>query len=394
MDRAKRTGSHLLIEATCNQVNQFGGYTGLTPQAFLNYTQDLASQTGFPPDQLILGGDHLGPSVWQGEPPDQAMAKAEDLMRAYVAAGFSKIHLDASMSCQGDPIPLPDTTVAERAARLCRVAEETSGGAGSQVYVIGTEVPVPGGTHETLDELQVTTPDEVAMTISNARSSFEALGLERAWERVIAVVVQPGVEFGTDSVVNYRREAAVDLSRTIEQYPGLVYEAHSTDYQPGSALRELVEDHFCILKVGPWLTFAFREAVFALAMIEDELSKGRSQHTVSSLLNVIESTMLTQPQYWKKYYEGDEAEQRLQRRFSLSDRIRYYWSNPEISHALEAMLKNLTSIDIPLTLVSQYLPQQYEAIRRGEIDCSPQVLIRHRIQEVLNLYGSACGESS
>lgn len=72
-------------------------------------------------------------------------------------------------------------------------------------------------------------------------------------------------------VHEYHREEAQTLSRFIEAQPGLVYEAHSTDYQSREALRALVEDHFAILKVGPALTFAFREAVFALAAIEEVL---------------------------------------------------------------------------------------------------------------------------
>jgi D-tagatose-1,6-bisphosphate aldolase subunit GatZ/KbaZ len=58
------------------------------------------------------------------------------------------------------------------------VAEETCRerfGESDLVYVIGTEVPVPGGAHETLTELQVTTPDaararwkRIAMPLSYA----------------------------------------------------------------------------------------------------------------------------------------------------------------------------------------------------------------------------------
>lgn len=54
------------------------------------------------------------------------MAKAEVLIADYVTAGFSKIHLDASMSCADDPIPLDPHVVAERAARLCQVAERVA----------------------------------------------------------------------------------------------------------------------------------------------------------------------------------------------------------------------------------------------------------------------------
>ena len=115
----------VLIEATSNQVNQFGGYTGMTPAGFRGFVCQLADSLNFPQDALILGGDHLGPNRWQNLPAAQAMANADDLIKSYVAAGFKKIHLDCSMSCQDDPIPLTDGIVAERAARLAKVAEET-----------------------------------------------------------------------------------------------------------------------------------------------------------------------------------------------------------------------------------------------------------------------------
>ncbi|WP_214465085.1 class II D-tagatose-bisphosphate aldolase non-catalytic subunit, partial [Enterobacter hormaechei] len=144
------------IEATSNQVNQFGGYTGMTPADFREFVFAIADKVGFARERIILGGDHLGPNCWQNLPAAQAMANADDLIKSYVAAGFKKIHLDCSMSCQDDPIPLTDGIVAERAARLAKVAEETCRehfGEADLEYVIGTEVPVPGGAHETLSEL-------------------------------------------------------------------------------------------------------------------------------------------------------------------------------------------------------------------------------------------------
>lgn len=98
----------LLIEATSNQVDQFGGYTGMTPADFRHFVCQLANSLDFPEEQLILGGDHLGPNRWQHLPAEQAMANADGLIKSYVASGFKKIHLDCSMSCQGDPVPLTD----------------------------------------------------------------------------------------------------------------------------------------------------------------------------------------------------------------------------------------------------------------------------------------------
>ena len=99
----------VLIEATSNQVNQFGGYTGMTPADFREFVFTIADKVGFARERIILGGDHLGPNCWQQENADAAMEKSVELVKAYVRAGFSKIHLDASMSCAGGGITDPES---------------------------------------------------------------------------------------------------------------------------------------------------------------------------------------------------------------------------------------------------------------------------------------------
>lgn len=75
-------------------------------------------------------------------------------------------------------------------------------------------------------------------------------------------MVQPGVEFDHTNVIDYQPVKATALSQMVENYETLIFEAHSTDYQTPQSLRQLVIDHFAILKVGPALTFALREALF------------------------------------------------------------------------------------------------------------------------------------
>ena len=251
--RAQRDSGYALIEATSNQVNQDGGYTGMRPVEFARYVREIAARVGLPSERVLLGGDHLGPNCWQQLDAGEAMQRSERLVADYVAAGFRKIHLDCSMSCGGDPPSLGDETVAARAARLCRVAEQTwrSAGGDAPVYVVGTEVPVPGGAHESLTELTPTAPAAAAATIEAHRKALTAVGLGEVWPRVIGLVVQPGVEFDHYKVVDYRPELAGSLSALAAAQPHMLYEAHSTDYQTPENLRALVRGHFAILKVGP-----------------------------------------------------------------------------------------------------------------------------------------------
>lgn len=382
----------LLVEATSNQVDQFGGYTGMTPADFRGFICSLADSLGFPQSQLILGGDHLGPNRWQNLPADQAMDNADVLIKSYVAAGFKKIHLDCSMSFANDPVPLTDEIVAERAARLARIAEETCCehfGEADLVYVIGTEVPVPGGAHETLTELEVTTPDAARATLEAHRHAFEKQGLNSIWPRIIGLVVQPGVEFDHTHVIDYQPQKAEALSTMVEAYDTLIFEAHSTDYQTPQSLRQLVKDHFAILKVGPALTFALREALFSLAAIEEELLPAKAG---SGLRQVLESVMIDRPEYWQSHYHGDGNARRFARGYSYSDRIRYYWPDQHIDDAFARLVRNLADEPIPLPLISQYLPLQYVKVREGVLKAAPRDLIIDHIQDILRQYHAACQE--
>jgi D-tagatose-1,6-bisphosphate aldolase subunit GatZ/KbaZ len=390
LEQAREDESFLLVEATCNQVNQYGGYTGMVPRDFSDFITILADQADFPREKLILGGDHLGPTVWGKETADAAMEKARVLMKEYAEAGFTKIHLDASLSCAGDPVPLPDETVAARAAELCAVAEQYRRPGTEPVYVVGTEVPVPGGVQDQDEGLHITEPAEAETTIANARMAFERLHLEDAWERVVALVVQPGVEFGNDFIVDYDPEKAGALSRVIEGYEGMTLEAHSTDYQKKESLRQMVVDNFSILKVGPWLTFAFREAIQALSAIERELISAGGRKTCSGIEDVLEREMMDDQAYWLKYYPGTPGQQLLQRRYSFSDRVRYYWQRPAVEASLEKLFSNLEEMKIPLSLLSQYLPSQYESVREGRLVLDPKGLARDKIRDVLRIYSYAC----
>lgn len=393
MQVARDYDTVLLIEATSNQVDQFGGYTGMNPAQFRDYVLALARTQDFPAERLVLGGDHLGPNAWQKLPAEDAMINARELIRAYVAAGFHKIHLDCSMSCADDPTPLPDETVAARSAELARIAETTAAEAGlpPPVYVVGTEVPVPGGESSLGEGVQVTTPQAAAKTLEIHRRAFAAPDLQGAWQRVIAMVVQPGVDFDHSDVQHYVPAAATALSDFLEQQPRIVFEAHSTDYQTEASLHALVRDHFAILKVGPAATFALREALFALAKIEDELLPESER---SRLVETLDRRMVERPKDWRNHYHGDERELRLLRAYALSDRCRYYWGDAEVKAAVDRLVDNLRRHVPPLTLLSQYLPEQYRAVVEGRLQSEPLALVRHKVFGRLAEYARACARNT
>jgi D-tagatose-1,6-bisphosphate aldolase subunit GatZ/KbaZ len=390
----------LLIESTSNQVDQFGGYTGMKPVDFVNYVKSIAHSMRFPLKKIILGGDHLGPNVWQNEEPRIAMQNAKEQVAAYVNAGYTKIHLDASMHLSGDlkegEKPLDAKITAERSADLCAIAEhafQNSGLTEAPLYVIGTDVPIPGGAMDDLENIRITPVEEVAESIEVTKEAFYSRGLNEAWERVVAIVAQPGVEFSDSVVIDYNPTIADELIGMIEGFQPVLFEAHSTDYQTGVSLKRMVKDHFAILKVGPGLTFAMREAIFALAHMEKEWLRLKKHTILSNVIETLGQVSFGNPQYWAKHYRGSHDEVTFALHYSYSDRIRYYWPDPSIQKALGALIKNLNKNPIPLNLLNQYLPAQYDAIRNGQINNSPKSIIHHKICQVLSPYSIATGLS-
>jgi len=275
---------------------------------------------------------------------------------------------------------------AAREADLATVAEaafrERPRGAGeAPVYVIGTEVPTPGGAVAG-EGVTVTRPEDLRETISLCRDAFHQRGLQDAWSRVRAVVAQPGVEFGDQEVHQYDRGRAAGLCEEARRLAGTVLEGHSTDYQPVPRLAQMVQDGVAILKVGPALTFALRECLFSLECIEREMMPGGAER-LSDLRETVDRAMAADPVHWSAYYHGGDGARQFARRYSLSDRIRYYWSVPGVSAAVERLFSNLGSRPIPMALVSQYLPVHHRAIRNGELCAEPRGLVRESVRQVL-----------
>ena len=372
-----------VVEATCNQVNQDGGYTGMTATDFRDWMTTLAKEFGVASESIVLGGDHLGPNPWRHLPAKEAMAKADVLVRDYAAAGFKKIHLDASMACGGESAPSFEL-VAERAARLCKIAESHSPHAEELVYIIGTEVPIPGGETDDMDELAVTSVARLTDTIDTHREAFDKEGLSHVWPKIVSVVTQPGVDFSHTAIHRFEPNKARDLSAAVKAIENMTFEAHSTDYQPTESLAELVKQHFFFLKVGPELTFRMREAVFALASIETHLLPEKKR---SHLIANIDKAMQENSEHWTPYYRGAEELVSQLKHFSYSDRIRYYWTVPGVAQALGRLFDNLSDIKIPETIVSQY----FSSRQFGSMDAPASQLTADHIALCVGRYYEACG---
>jgi len=133
------------------------------------------------------------------------------------------------MACGGEPNP-SFTQIAQRAALLCEVAEKHAPDPEKLIYIIGTEVPIPGGETEEPDALDVTSVARFNDTIQTHREAWTARRLNAAWSRIVSVVTQPGVDFGHTSIYPFAPQKTQPLKDAIQLEDGLTFEAHSTDY--------------------------------------------------------------------------------------------------------------------------------------------------------------------
>lgn len=380
----KQNETFILIESTANQVNHYGGYSNLTPSKFRDTVLSLARKYGVHPQRLIIGVDHAGPWPWLKLEAHKAMEEAKRLVAECVKAGYKKIHLDTSYKLLGDA-SWDRSVIAKRQAELCFVAEEAYKDISGEdpvppVYVLGTDVPPPGGsTSGVLGHLvSIGTLEE---DLDMVQYEFFKLGLKDAWNRVVGYVMHSGADFRSFDVIPYDSGKLDHLKPFLSTFP-YALEAHSTDYQKLECLQSMVRDGFAILKVGPELTFRFREAIFALCNVEKEVVNLENQ---SHLIETIVSEMKANPKYWEVYYHGEEIELK----FSLYDRIRYYWSNEKVKEALNKLLMNLQNVAIPASLIHQYCPDINDDLS-GITVLDPIEVIYSKIKLSLERYHKAC----
>ena len=192
------------------------------------------------------------------------------------------------------------------------------------------------------------------------------------------------MEFGNQNIVLYDRKKTTLLKKILTDYPNLIFEAHSTDYQGGHRLSELVQDGFLILKVGPELTFSLREGLYGLDLIASELFGSYGNRP---LYKTMEELMVSNPSQWKDYYFGTNIEKRSLRHYSLSDRIRYYWNTEIAINAVDELYNTIRGKKIPYTLIKQFLPSE---TKFADIPLEPGNLLISKIIQNLQVYSKAC----
>jgi len=188
------------------------------------------------------------------------------------------------------------------------------------------------------------------------------------------------VDYCIASGGSYRRlNYALDVTGLAERFADRKFSADAV-----ARGKPAPEDGFAILKVGPELTFVLREMLYGLDLIASELLP---EYGDRPLMRTMEALMLDRPQDWARHYDGDEAGKRLLRHFSLSDRIRYYWTVPEARAAVDRLVAVLRGKHVPLPLLWQYLPG---AAHFADSPLDPEEVLIWRVGQSLSTYHRAC----
>ncbi len=151
----------------------------------------------------------------------------------------------------------------------------------------------------------------------------------------------------------------------------------------------MVEDGIAILKVGPAVTYRFREALFMFSHMEEILVDKRDR---ANFPEVLERVMLEEPSNWENHYHGTPRDIRLARKYSYSDRCRYYFTHKDVKGAIDRLLANMNATDIPMNLLHQYMPAQYEKVLRGKLPLDAYELLFDSILEIAKDYEYAIGK--
>ena len=101
--------------------------------------------------------------------------------------------------------------------------------------------------------------------------------------------------------------------------------------------------------------------------------------------------MLEQPGNWKKHYNGTEEEKHLARKYSYSDRCRYYIGDERVEQAMEHLFRNLDTKTPSDSMLHQYMPEQYRMVRDGTLPREAKALAKAAVRQVVAEYQKSVG---
>ena len=123
-------------------------------------------------------------------------------------------------------------------------------------------------------------------------------------------------------------------------------------------------------------------------MMERELVPPQEQ---AYLIETLEEAMMENPNNWQKHYHGDFKQLGLARKYSFSDRARYYIGGAKMVETQDKLFANLRKYPIPMNMLHQFMPLQYEKVRSGTLELDPKALALDGVAQFMADYEYAAG---
>ena len=366
-----------LIECTSNQVNQDGGYTNKTPKKFIKEISNLRKKIKLSKNRLFIGGDHLGPLPWKKKNKQLAIKNSIKLIESFLKEKFCKIHIDTSIKCRDDKI-FNNEIIFERTKQILeniKIKKRIN----DKFLIIGSEVPISGSGDN--KRVVLTTKKQIKNECIKFRQVLKGSKLDK--NRKFGLVVEPGMKYMHKFLKKPNLKNFSD-KKIFSEKNNFVFEAHSTDYQPFSILKKLVDNNFKFLKVGPELTYNYSRSLFFMERLEKKLKKKRSLIKI----NIINS-MKKKNKYWLGYYKANKVNLFLE---SKLDRMRYYLNNQKVINSINILKKNINTISLEkiLTLIPKKQKKEFLFYNKKRLTHFENMKMIFVSKSLLRYY-SACG---
>jgi len=384
-------GSPVLLEISANMLSLPGQSGKTSPGDFIKRVKHIAVEAEFPQDRLFFGVNDLGPSLWQDE---SALKKACEFISDLVSLGFNKLGIHAGELLKGDPIgeTLAQEIIIAREMALYQAAESAAVELPDEekpLYVINAHPVQEAGRVK--DQRRVASREDVEDAVDRFAKIAAAAGLPEMKKRLLAVQVSLGFGYDCEKVFPFDSSLIKEMGGCGHGGHPVVLEAQQTDFQPQTVLNQLVDNHFAFLSVGLELTYTMREALFSLAMMENETMIGKPGVHLSNYIVELDRAMQSVPSHWQDYYKGNGFEQLVARKYSFYDRSRFFLEDKEVRKTKKRLYDNLTAYPVPPTVMRQFMPHQYESVVAGELENKPKALVMDAVRNVLRRYSRACG---
>lgn len=332
---AKRANAPIKFAATLNQVDEDGGYTGLTQSEFVEMVKIEAEAISYE-GLIIVALDHGGPWLkdqhsienWSLE---ETMTAVKKSLEAAIDAGYDFLHIDPTVDKTlppGEIIPIE--RVAERTIELIKHAENhrREKGIAPLGYEVGTE-EVHGG----LANLEV-----FDRFLSLLKEGLEKEGLSEVWP--ILIVGKVGTDLHTTV---FDPEVAKTLAEKAAKY-GSFIKGHYTDYVENP--EEYPLSGMGAANVGPEFTEEEYNALTQLAQLEDKLKEEKLIARSSLILQVLEKEVY-ESKRWQKWLKGEEKGKDLydlspsRQKWLIKTGCRYIWAQPRVVASRTLLYRNL-----------------------------------------------------